>query len=74
MRLRREVLPLQFTEPLGVVGLHPAELVAPPVVGLLGDLELAGHLSEVLVFPDHPVGFAARNRADHPARDYFRGK
>ncbi len=56
--LEAGVLPLQLAQSLGVVGLHAAELVAPPVVGLLGDLEVAGHLGEVLAFPEYPVGFA----------------
>jgi hypothetical protein len=34
--LERGVLPLQVLEPFGVAGVHPAELVAPPVVRLLG--------------------------------------
>jgi hypothetical protein len=32
------VLPLDVLEPLGVVGLHAAELVPPPGIGLLGHL------------------------------------
>ena len=42
------VLPLQVPEPFGVVGVHPAELVAPPVVCLLGDLQLTADVSDVL--------------------------
>jgi hypothetical protein len=37
--LELAVLALQLLEPLDVVGLHPAVLVAPAVQGLLGDLQ-----------------------------------
>ncbi len=55
--LEAGVLPLQLAQSLGVIGLHAAELVAPPVVGLLGNFEVAGHLGELLAFSKHPVGF-----------------
>jgi hypothetical protein len=37
---QRRVLPLELLQPLGIIGLQPAELVAPPVVRRLGDLQL----------------------------------
>src|SRR5213593_227273 len=46
--LERGVLPPQVSEPSGVAGVHPAELVAPPVVCLLGDLQLTADFSDVL--------------------------
>ncbi len=49
--LEAGVLPLQLPETLGVVGLHPAELVTPPVVGRLGHLQVANHLVSSLPSP-----------------------
>jgi hypothetical protein len=53
--LARGVLPLEVLEPLGVVGLQPAELVAPAVVGLLGDRQLAADVGDVLALTEHAV-------------------
>jgi hypothetical protein len=39
----------------GVVGVHPAERVAPPVVRLLGDLQLTADVSDVLALVQHPI-------------------
>src|SRR5271156_1017005 len=49
------VLPLQFLEPLDVVGLEPAELIAPAIVGLLGDLQLAAHVGDLLALGPHAI-------------------
>lgn len=40
----------------GVLGLVPAELVAPAEVGLLGDPELSGYLGSVRAASEQPVG------------------
>ncbi len=45
--LQPRVFTLQLAEALNVIGLHPAELVAPPVIGLLGNLQLASHLGHI---------------------------
>ena len=51
----RGVLPLQVLEPFGVVGVRPAEPVAPPVVRLLGDLQLTADVSDVRTLVQHPI-------------------
>jgi hypothetical protein len=45
-------------EPAGVVGLHAAELVAPPVIGLLGHLQVPSHLGHVRTLAEKPIGLA----------------
>jgi hypothetical protein len=42
------VLLLQLPPSLGVVGLHPAVLVLPPVLPLLGHLQVPAHGGDVL--------------------------
>ena len=44
--LQPDVLALQLAQPFGVVGLHPAVLVAPAAVGLLRDLDLLRRLGD----------------------------
>src|SRR6266498_2208396 len=39
----------------GVVGVHPAERVASPVVRLLGDLQLTADVSDILALVQHPI-------------------
>ena len=46
---------LQVLKPLRVIGLQPAGLVAPPVVGLFRDLQLAAHVGHVLALAQHPI-------------------
>ena len=46
--LEMRVLVAELLEALGVVGLETAVLVAPPVIGLLGDLEMLGDLGDNL--------------------------
>src|SRR5215472_16229632 len=46
--LKLRVLLLQLLEPFGLLELEPAVFLAPPVVGLLGDLALAAGLRAVL--------------------------
>ena len=53
--LERGVLPLQVLEPFGVVGVHPAEVVALPLVRLLRDLQLTADVSDVLALVQHPI-------------------
>ena len=53
--LQRGVLPLEVLQPFGVIGLQPAELVAPPVVGLLGHPELPADIGDVLALAQHPI-------------------
>jgi len=48
--LEPDVLALEFLEVLGVVGLEATVLLAPPVIGLLGDLQVLGDLGDVLAF------------------------
>jgi hypothetical protein len=52
------VLALKLPQALDVVGLHPAELVAPAVIGVLRDAELLRDLSDRLLLGEHPVGIA----------------
>ena len=42
-------------EPFRIVSLQPAELVAPAVVGRLGDLQLAADVGDVLALTQHPI-------------------
>jgi hypothetical protein len=58
MRLRRVFSRSRLLQPLGIVGLHAAELVAPAVVGLLGDLEVAYHLGQLTT---EPFSFGVKN-------------
>ena len=53
--LQPRVLALQLAQPFGVVGLHPAVLVAPAVVGLLRDLDLLRCLGERLPLTGQPL-------------------
>ena len=46
----------QLLEALGVVGLEAAVLVAPPVIGLVGDLEVLSDLGDVFAFDQEPIG------------------
>src|SRR5207244_11543060 len=52
------VLALELLEPLGVVGLHPAVLVAPAVIRVLADLQGLGDLGDRLALAEHPVRLA----------------
>lgn len=54
--LQPRVLGLQLLQALHVLGLHPAELVAPPKVRLLGDLQLLDHLRQLHPLAEQPVG------------------
>ena len=51
---------------LGVVGLQPAELVPPPVVGLLRYAQLAADVGDVLALGQQPIGLG--ELADHLLR------
>src|SRR5205823_7246602 len=57
-RLQARVLALELLEPLGVVGLHPAVLVAPAVIRVLADLQGLGDLGDRLALAEHPVRLA----------------
>src|SRR5699024_6409128 len=52
------VLLLELLEALGVVGLEPAVLVAPPVVRLFRHAQLAAHRRDVRAIGQHPVGLS----------------
>jgi hypothetical protein len=58
IRLRRVFSLLKLLEALGVVGLEAAELLAPPVIGLLRDLEMLGDLGNILAFGQEPIGLS----------------
>jgi hypothetical protein len=53
--LQAGVLALQFLQPLDVVGLQPAVLGAPAVVGRLADLQLLGDLGDLVALGQQPV-------------------
>jgi hypothetical protein len=53
--LQGGVFALQLLQPLGVIGFEPTELVAPPVVRLLGDLQLRAHVGDILAIGQHPI-------------------
>ncbi len=42
-----EVPPVQFLEALGIVGLHYAVLIVPPVPGLLGHTEFSTYANDL---------------------------
>lgn len=52
------VLLLQLLRPLGVIGLHAAVLVSPPVVGVFGDFQALTHLDNSGSLNEPPVGLA----------------
>jgi hypothetical protein len=54
--LQAGVLPLEILQPLRVVGLHAAELVPPPVIGLLGHLQVPGDIGDLRALSQEPVG------------------
>jgi hypothetical protein len=56
--LECDVLLLELLQPLGVVGLHPAVLVAPAVEGDLGDLQGLRDLGGRLALAEHQLGLA----------------
>jgi hypothetical protein len=60
------VLALEPLQPLRVVGLHPAVLVAPPVIRLLGDLQRLGDLRNRPAVAQQPIGLP--QLADHLLR------
>jgi hypothetical protein len=47
---------LNSLDPFGVIGLQPTELVTPPVVGELGNLQLAADVRDVFALVEHPIG------------------
>src|SRR5439155_5656948 len=49
---------LELLEPLVVVGLRPAVLVAPAVIRVLADLQGLGDLGDRLALAEHPVRLA----------------
>jgi hypothetical protein len=53
--LERRVLPLEVLEPLRVVDLQSADLVAPAVIRLLRALQLAADVGDVLALAQHPI-------------------
>ncbi len=56
--LQLSILTLQLFQPLGVIDLHPAVLVTPPVERLLGDLQRLGSLRDRPALAEHPLGLA----------------
>src|SRR5215472_7131718 len=60
------VLVAQLAQLLGVVGLHSAVLVAPPVKCLLADLQRLRHFGDALPLAEHPI------RLPELAHDLFR--
>jgi len=56
--LQGGVLALELLQPLGVVGLHPAVLVAPAMEGDLGDLQGLRDLGDRLALGEHQLGLA----------------
>ena len=52
------VLLLELTQPLGVVGLHAADLAAHELPGRLGDLESACHLVDRLSLAEELVALS----------------
>jgi hypothetical protein len=52
------VLTLQLPQALGIVGLHRAVLVAPPVIRVLADLEVPRDLDGRLALGQHAIGLA----------------
>ena len=56
--LELRVLALELLQALGVVGLHPAVLVAPAVIRRLRDLQGLADLRDRAALAEHPVGFS----------------
>ncbi len=52
------VLLLELAQPLRVLGLHPAVLVAPAMQRVLGDLERLRDLGRAPALAEHPLGLA----------------
>ena len=52
------VLPFELLEPFHVVGLHPAVLIAPTVIGLLGHLRVPSLPSHVRALVEQPIGLS----------------
>ena len=62
--LQRGVLSLQVLQPLGVVGFQAAELVPPPVVGLLRDTQLAADVGDVPALGQQPISLGRKAGVD----------
>jgi hypothetical protein len=58
IRFNLGVLALQFLEPADVVGLQAAVLGPPAVVGGLADLQLLGHLGDLVALGQQPLSLA----------------
>jgi hypothetical protein len=50
------ILGLELLQALHIVGLHPAVLIAPTVIGRLGELQLLDDLRQLLTLAEQPVG------------------
>ena len=85
IRFRRGVLVRELLEALHVVSLHGAVLVAPAVIGLLGDLEMAADRRDVCSFTEQSVCFSQLANdllggvtpvlhLDHPPSAHHRGQ
>ena len=49
------ILTLKLFQPFRIISLHPAVLIAPPVIRLLSDLQMLTHLDHRLALTKHPV-------------------
>jgi len=49
------ILTLELPQPFRIISLHPAVLVAPPVIRLLGHLEMLTHLHHRAAITEHSV-------------------
>src|SRR4051794_15300277 len=56
--LQPRVLALELPEALGVIGLHPAVLVTPPVIRRLRDLQGLADLGDRLALAQQPIALA----------------
>ena len=56
--LQPRVLTLKLAQALGVIGLHPAVLIAPAVIRRLRDLQSLANLSDRAALAQHPIGFS----------------
>src|SRR5699024_2814652 len=53
-----EVLSLEFFQPFRVIGFHSTILIAPPIIGLLSNLELTAHISHGFAFTKKTICLA----------------
>ena len=60
-RMHANEMPWRASGDTSIAGLNrspepqPAELIAPPIVGLLGDLQLAAHVGDLVALGQHAI-------------------